>query len=165
MPGCLRRHGANWSGWPERPGSACGRAIAAWPLVWPVRLGAMPMPANSNGCVKRVAQAQGLHWSGAARHRAAVGQGSGGQVEGAPGRDDCAGEPAAGARCRKTRKSSTVYDQHEPAVDCISRGKAHKRYEFGTRVSVATTNRGGFVIGIRALSGNPCHDQVDKMAA
>ena len=40
-------------------------------------------------------------------------------------------------------------------MDCISRGKAHKRYEFGTRVSVATTNRGGFVIGIRALSGNP----------
>ena len=40
-------------------------------------------------------------------------------------------------------------------MDCISRGKAHKRYAFGPRVSVATTNRGGFVIGIRALSGNP----------
>ena len=53
----------------------------------------------------------------------------------------------------KDRKK--LYSLHEPAVDCISRGKAHKRYEFGTRVSVATTNRGGFVIGIRALSGNP----------
>ena len=54
----------------------------------------------------------------------------------------------------KDRKK--LYSLHEPAVDCLSRGKAHKRYEFGTRVSVATTNRGGFVIGIRALSGNPC---------
>ena len=53
----------------------------------------------------------------------------------------------------KDRKK--LYSLHEPAVDCISRGKAHKRYEFGPRVSVATTNRGGFVIGIRALSGNP----------
>jgi len=40
-------------------------------------------------------------------------------------------------------------------VDCISKGKAHKRYEFGTKVSVATTNRGGFVVGMRALPGNP----------
>ena len=33
--------------------------------------------------------------------------------------------------------------------------KAHKRYEFGTKVSVATTNRVGFVVGMRALPGNP----------
>ena len=29
------------------------------------------------------------------------------------------------------------------------------RYEFGTKVSVATTNRGGFVVGMRAQPGNP----------
>jgi hypothetical protein len=40
-------------------------------------------------------------------------------------------------------------------VDCISKGKAHKRYEFGTKVSVATTTSGGFVVGMRALPGNP----------
>ena len=56
---------------------------------------------------------------------------------------------------QKPKDRKKLYTLHEPAVDCISRGKAHKRYEFGTRVSVATTNRGGFVIGIRALSGNP----------
>ena len=56
---------------------------------------------------------------------------------------------------QKPKDRKKLYSLHEPAVDCISRGKAHKRYEFGTRVSVATTNRGGFVIGIRALSGNP----------
>lgn len=48
-----------------------------------------------------------------------------------------------------------LYSLHEPAVDCISKGKAHKRYEFGTKVSVATTNRGGFVVGMRALPRNP----------
>ena len=36
-----------------------------------------------------------------------------------------------------------------------AKGKAHKRYGFGTKVSVATTNRGGFVVGMRALPGNP----------
>ena len=36
-----------------------------------------------------------------------------------------------------------------------AKGKAHKRYEFGTKVSVATTNRGGFEVGMRALAGNP----------
>ena len=40
-------------------------------------------------------------------------------------------------------------------MDCISKGKAHKRYEFGTKVSVATTTEGGFVVGLRALPGNP----------
>ena len=40
-------------------------------------------------------------------------------------------------------------------MDCISKGKAHKRYEFGTKVSVATTTEGGFVVGMRSLPGNP----------
>ncbi len=56
---------------------------------------------------------------------------------------------------QKTKDKNKLYSLHEPAVDCISKGKAHKRYEFGTKVSVATTNRGGFVVGMRALPGNP----------
>ena len=56
---------------------------------------------------------------------------------------------------QKPKDKRKLYSLHEPAVDCISKGKAHKRYEFGTKVSVATTNRGGFVVGMRALSGNP----------
>ncbi|WP_299592318.1 IS5 family transposase [uncultured Tateyamaria sp.] len=58
---------------------------------------------------------------------------------------------------QKPKDKGKLYGLHEPAVDCISKGKAHKRYEFGTKVSVATTNRGGFVVGMRALPGNP-HD-------
>jgi len=48
-----------------------------------------------------------------------------------------------------------IYALHEPAVDCISKGKARKRYEFGTKVSLATTIDEGFVVGMRALPGNP----------
>jgi IS5 family transposase len=48
-----------------------------------------------------------------------------------------------------------VYSVHEPDVDCISKGKAHKRYEFGTKVSVATTSRGGWFVGALAFHGNP----------
>ncbi len=56
---------------------------------------------------------------------------------------------------QKPKDRKKLYSLHEPAVDCISKGKAHKRYEFGTKVSVATTNRSGFVVGMRALPGNP----------
>jgi transposase, IS5 family len=56
---------------------------------------------------------------------------------------------------QKPKDKKKLYSLHEPAVDCISKGKAHKRYEFGTKVSVATTNRGGFVVGMRAQPGNP----------
>ena len=38
---------------------------------------------------------------------------------------------------------------------CISKGKAHKRYEFGCKLSVAATSRGGWFVGAKALHGNP----------
>jgi transposase, IS5 family len=57
---------------------------------------------------------------------------------------------------RQTPKSrNKIYALHEPAVDCIAKGKARVRYEFGTKVSVATTLAEGFVVGIRAMPGNP----------
>jgi transposase, IS5 family len=56
---------------------------------------------------------------------------------------------------QKPKDRKKLYSLHEPAVDCISKGKAHKRYEFGTKVSIATTTEGGFVVGMRSLPGNP----------
>jgi transposase, IS5 family len=57
---------------------------------------------------------------------------------------------------RQTPKDTgKIYSLHEPEVDCISKGKARVRYEFGTKVSVATTLHGGFVVGMRSLPGNP----------
>jgi IS5 family transposase len=65
-----------------------------------------------------------------------------------------------------------IYSVHEPHVECISKGKAHKRYEFGCKVSVAVTSRGGWFVGSLALHGNPYDghtltkviDQVEKIA-
>ena len=48
-----------------------------------------------------------------------------------------------------------LYSLHEPEVMCISKGKAHKRYEFGQKVSVTTTNRGNWIVGIDLCEGNP----------
>jgi IS5 family transposase len=57
---------------------------------------------------------------------------------------------------RQTPKSAgKIYALHEPEVDCISKGKARVRYEFGCKVSVATTLTGGFVVGMRSMPGNP----------
>ena len=48
-----------------------------------------------------------------------------------------------------------VYSVHEPSVESISTGKARKRYEFGCKVSLAATSRGGWFVGARAIHGNP----------
>ena len=48
-----------------------------------------------------------------------------------------------------------LYSLHEPEVDCISKGKAHKRYEFGTKVGIVCTQKEGFVLGMRSYPGNP----------
>ena len=34
-----------------------------------------------------------------------------------------------------------LYSIHAPEVECISKGKAHKRYELGCKVSMATTSK------------------------
>ncbi|TWT59735.1 transposase [Rubinisphaera italica] len=51
--------------------------------------------------------------------------------------------------------SPKIYSVHEPHVECIAKGKAHKKYEFGCKVSVATTNANSFIVGVLALHGNP----------
>jgi transposase, IS5 family len=48
-----------------------------------------------------------------------------------------------------------LYSLHEPEVRCISKGKVHKRYEFGQKVSVATTNRGNWIVAAEMVPGNP----------
>jgi IS5 family transposase len=48
-----------------------------------------------------------------------------------------------------------LYSVHAPEVECIAKGKAHRRYEFGCKVQVVTTSKAGWIVGIDALSGNP----------
>ncbi len=56
---------------------------------------------------------------------------------------------------QKPSDSDKLYSLHEPEVRCISKGKAHKRYEFGQKVAVATTNRKDWFVGARLCAGNP----------
>ena len=48
-----------------------------------------------------------------------------------------------------------IYSVHEPEVECIAKGKAGKKYEFGNKVSVAVTSRGGWLVGAKSYTGNP----------
>jgi len=56
---------------------------------------------------------------------------------------------------RHPKSKNKLYSLHAPEVDCISKGKAHKRYEFGVKVSVAVSLHEGFVLGARSYPGNP----------
>jgi IS5 family transposase len=52
-----------------------------------------------------------------------------------------------------------VFSLHAREVECIGKGKAHKPYEFGVKVSLATTlshSKGGqFIVHAKALPGKP----------
>ena len=56
-------------------------------------------------------------------------------------------------------EAKKVYSLHAPEVECIGKGKAHRPYEFGVKVSVATTlkrSKGGqFALHAMALPDNP----------
>jgi transposase, IS5 family len=60
---------------------------------------------------------------------------------------------------QKSGDTQKLYAFHAPEVECIGKGKARTRYEFGVKTSFATTNercRGGqFVLGALSLPGNP----------
>ena len=50
-----------------------------------------------------------------------------------------------------------IYSLHEPQTACIAKGKAHKAYEFGTKVSVTRGRKTGVITSIKRFLGNP-HD-------
>ena len=54
-----------------------------------------------------------------------------------------------------TKDKNKLYALHAPEVECISKGKARTPYEFGVKVTVATTLKEGFVVGMRSMPGNP----------
>jgi IS5 family transposase len=60
-------------------------------------------------------------------------------------------------RLLKQQKQSKnkVYSIHAPEVECISKGKAHKRYEFGNKVGMVTTSRDNWIVGIKSFHRNP----------
>ncbi|VAW63289.1 Transposase, IS4 family [hydrothermal vent metagenome] len=56
----------------------------------------------------------------------------------------------------QTRKSKNkIYSLHETEVCCISKGKEHKKYEFGQKVSIAKTRKNGIIVGALLCENNP----------
>ena len=55
---------------------------------------------------------------------------------------------------QKRGGKNKLYSLHEPHVYCMSKGKDHKRYEFGTKVSITTTRDSKIIIGAMAFNTN-----------
>jgi IS5 family transposase len=60
---------------------------------------------------------------------------------------------------RQRQRGHKIYSLHAPDVECIGKGKPHRPYEFGLKVSIATPlhrcRSGQFVAHATALPGNP----------
>jgi IS5 family transposase len=56
---------------------------------------------------------------------------------------------------QQTQDKNKLYALHAPEVECISKGKAKARYEFGVKVTLATTLKEGVVVACRSMPGNP----------
>jgi IS5 family transposase len=64
-------------------------------------------------------------------------------------------ETARRIHARQRHDKNKVYSVHEPEGECISKGKAGKKHEFGNKVSVVVTSRGGWLVGAKSFTGNP----------
>jgi len=56
---------------------------------------------------------------------------------------------------QKRDDSNKLYSMQAPEVECIAKGKVHKKYEFGCKVSLVSTSKDNWIVGIQALHGNP----------
>ncbi len=55
---------------------------------------------------------------------------------------------------QKKSDKEKIYSIHEPKVYCISKGKEHKKYEFGSKASLVMTKRSGIIVGAYSLEKN-----------
>jgi IS5 family transposase len=58
---------------------------------------------------------------------------------------------------QKKSDSNKIYSLHEPHTQCMTKGKEHKKYEFGSKVSIMTTKTTGVIIGALNIEKN-VHD-------
>ncbi|MES2356330.1 MAG: hypothetical protein V4568_18395 [Pseudomonadota bacterium] len=65
---------------------------------------------------------------------------------------------------QQRQDNNKLYSVHAPETKCIAKGKAHKKYEFGVKVSVASTSADNFVVGMQALPGHPYDSHTLKQA-
>ena len=55
---------------------------------------------------------------------------------------------------QKRNDKNKVYSLHEPSVECISKGKTNKKYEFENKVSIMLTKNTGVIVGALSLEKN-----------
>ena len=56
---------------------------------------------------------------------------------------------------QQRKDSNKLYSLDAPEVECICKGKAHKKYEFGCKVSVCLTHKSNWILSCDALHDNP----------
>jgi IS5 family transposase len=55
---------------------------------------------------------------------------------------------------QKKDSKNKIYSIHEPQVYCISKGKDHKKYEYGSKSSIVLTKNRGIIVGAVSFSKN-----------
>jgi len=58
---------------------------------------------------------------------------------------------------QKRTDKNKIYSIHKSFTACIAKGKAHKQYEFGTKIGLTTTAKTLIITAIKSFDGNP-HD-------
>lgn len=56
---------------------------------------------------------------------------------------------------QERNSKNKIYSIHETEVECISKGKIHKKYEFGCKVGFVTSASTNWILGAKAFHGNP----------
>ncbi len=56
---------------------------------------------------------------------------------------------------QKKGDKNKLYSIHAPEVECIQKGKVHKKFEFGCKVSFVTTSKNNWIVSARSFPGNP----------
>lgn len=72
---------------------------------------------------------------------------------------------------QKREDKDKIYSLHEPTVECIVKGKTHKKYEFGCKASLVLTHKEGIALSVNAHHGKPydghtlqeCLEQAEKL--
>jgi IS5 family transposase len=81
-------------------------------------------------------------------------------------------ETASKILSQKRGDSGKIYSLHEPQVYCVSKGKEHKKYEFGAKAGVVVGKTKGVILGAYSLPENdydghalkPMLEQVERLA-
>lgn len=65
---------------------------------------------------------------------------------------------------QKRADRDKIYSLHEPEVKCYTKGKEHKKFEFGSKASILVTQKTGVIVGALSFNEN-IHDSKTLPAA